>query len=470
MRRNGYGAIAVLLLLCTEAFAGGPLIVGGPQLGQDGQPLKWAAAAMPIKYRLDPGAISSKYTPTQSRDRVAAMFTKWSGAADTQLSFQYLGNLLATGAYTANADVTTAAQYDALEGSCYAGTQSPVVFDANGSILRALGMDDMSIIGMAGPCAIDDATGNILTGEIFMNGLFQDGVNTQTNWELTTGEFDEAITHEIGHFLGLDHSQINLDVLSTFNCASDTVAGLPLMFPISVCSRTDAGLPILSTDDLAWISALYPKATRAQSYGKISGKIYFSDGMTQMQGVNVIARRVDDTGTTQNESRRVAVSVVSGYRFTTNPGQSVTANYLPCLVASDCPPNGYVGYNIGGSVLGSRDVGLIGYYQIEVPPGAYTIEVEGIDPGFQWGSSVGPFSIPIPLPGPPEFWNDEETSTDERTLKSPINVGAGESVTGVDVILNNTPPRFDQFEDSGGLFWQLAPLGQANCELQEVMA
>lgn len=466
MRRNGYGAIAVLLLLCAEVFAGGPLMVGGPQLGQDGQPLKWAAAAMPIKYRVDPGAISTKYTATQSRDRVAAMFAKWSGAADTQLSFQYLGPLLATGAYVASADVTTAGQFNALEGSCYAGTQSPVIFDANGSILRALGLDDMSIIGMAGPCAIDDATGNILTGEIFMNGMFQDGVNTQTNWELTTGEFDEAITHEIGHFLGLDHSQINLDVLSTFNCASDTVAGLPLMFPISICSRTDAGLPILSNDDLAWISALYPKTTRAQNYGKISGKIYFSDGMTQMQGVNVIARRVDDSGTIQNESRRVAVSVVSGYRFTTNPGQSVTANYLPCLVASDCPPNGYLDNNVAGSALGSRQVGLIGYYEIDVPPGEYTLEVESVFGGFEGGSSVGPFQIPVPMPGNPEFWDDEESAFDSQTAKTSFTVGVGANVTK-DIIINGTPPRFDQYEDSGGLMWQFAPLeGLLSLEVQ----
>jgi hypothetical protein len=468
MRRNGCGAIAVLLLLCAEVFAGGPLIVGGPQLGEDGQPLKWAAAAMPIKYRVDPGAISSKYTPAQSRDRVAAMFAKWSGAADTQLSFQYLGPLLATGAYATNADVTTVAQFDALEGSCYAGTQSPVIFDANGSILRGLGLDDMALIGMAGLCAIDDATGNILTGEIFMNGLFQDGVSTQTNWELTAGHFDEAITHEIGHFLGLDHSQINVDVLGSQTCAPDTVAGLPLMFPIAACSRTDAGLPILSTDDLAWISALYPKATRAQRYGKISGKIYFSDGMTQMQGVNVIARRVDDTGTAQNESRRVAVSVVSGYRFTTNPGQSVTANYLPCLVASDCPPNGYLGNNVAGSALGSRQVGLLGYYEIDVPPGTYTLEVESVFGGFEGGSSVGPFNVPVPIPGTPEFWDDEESALDDTSIKTPISVGAGESVTGIDIILSNTPGRFDQFEDSGGLFWRMAPL--VDQEAVEVLA
>ena len=458
MRTTRWWAVAMLLLVSAEAFAGGPLIVGGPHLGQDGQPVKWAAASMPIKYRVDPGAISSKYTNAQSRDRVAAMFAKWANAADTQLSFQYQGALLATGAYANGADVTTAAQFNALEGSCYDGVQSPVVFDATGSILRGLGMDDLSIIGMAGACKIDFTTGTILTGEIFMNGKFQDGVNTESNWELSAGGFDEAITHEIGHFLGLDHSQINVEVLG-WDCGADAMAGLPLMFPISVCSRTDIGLPILSTDDVSWISSLYPKTTRAQSYGKISGRIYFSDGMSQLQGVNVIARRADDPGTTQNESRRIAVSVVSGYRFTANPGQSVTANYLKCTVASDCPPNGYLGYNVEGSPIGSRDVGLIGYYEIDVPPGDYTIEVQTIQPGFEFGSSVGPFQIPVRLPGSPEFWDDQESAFDDTAAKTSFSVGAGENVVR-DIIINRTPSRFDQYEDSGGLEGDSVPLNE----------
>jgi hypothetical protein len=72
------------------------------------------------------------------------------------------------------------------------------------------------------------------------------------------------------------------------------------------------------------------------------------------------------------------------------------------------------------------------------------------------------------MPGPPEFWNDTESSFDDISAKTPITVGAGESATGIDIILNNTPPRFDEFEDSGGLFWHMAPL--AGAEVVEVRA
>src|SRR5262249_52712692 len=142
-------------------------------------------------------------------------------------------------------------------------------------------------------------------------------------------EFDMAITHEIGHFLGLDHSQINLQLFLNAppTCDLDNLAGLPLMFPISFCqARKDAGLPVLAPDDISWISSLYPNTNTPDNYGTISGQIFFADEVTPFQGINVIARQVDDPNTAADESRRVAVSAVSGYLFTGNPGQSVTGN------------------------------------------------------------------------------------------------------------------------------------------------
>jgi len=149
--------------------------------------------------------------------------------------------------------------------------------------------------------------------------------------------------------------------------------------------------------------------------------------------VNVIARRVDDPGTTEDESRRVAVSVVSGYLFTGSVGQSVS------------------GTNNSGYGTGSRDATLIGYYEIPVPPGTYTVEVEGIHPAFDGGSSVGPLDPPIWIPGPSEFWQSDESAFDSVTDKDPITVSAGQTVDHADIILNGASSRFDQFEDEGRL-------------------
>ena len=217
---------------------------------------------------------------------------------------------------------------------------------------------------------------------------------------------------------------------------------MPLMFPELACqARKDAGLPVLAPDDVAWISTLYPSASFAGSYATISGTIYFSDGVSQFQGANLIARAVYDPNAARDDSRRIAVSVVSGYLFTGNPGQSVTAS-LP----------GSSENNTNGDANGSRNPQFIGHYQMAVPAGTYTVEVEAIYSAFVGGSGVGPLSPPVPLAGAAEFWNKDESAFDFPLQRDMITVHAGDKVTGIDIILNGQFLRFDQYEDSGGLF------------------
>jgi hypothetical protein len=452
--------VLILLLVLISplfCFAGGPLVVGGPAVGtraafgKDGQPFTWNPASMPIQYRVDPGPFAITFIGTQvvsnatGLARVAAMFDVWHAVPTASISFSYAGPLLPAGSYTGG-DLTNVQQFNDVIGSCKSATQNPVIFDADGSLMSALGLP-AEVIGFNTGCAIDSVTGFLTASAVVLNGKMQDGVSSQgppPNFELTANEFDEAITHEIGHFIGLDHSQINLDVLTSnsFPCDVDELAGMPLMFPGLVCqARKDAGLPVLAPDDVAWISTLYPSASFASSYATISGTIYFPDGVSQFQGANVIARAPDDPATAQDESRRVAVSAVSGYLFTANPGQSVTAS-LP-----DSFEN-----NTNGDLNGSRNPQLIGYYRIAVPPGTYTVEVESIYSAFVSGSSVGPLSPPVPLIGGPEFWNKDESAFDLPLQRDTITVHAGDKITGVDIILNGQTPRFDVFEDSGGLF------------------
>jgi hypothetical protein len=412
--------------------------VSGSAATTPGQAYVWAANT-PIRYTVDSGPLSvnpsgqTVISNAQGLARVQALFQNWSSVPTASLQFAYAGPI--TGV---SGDVNTIQGFNTVMGSCNAGTQSPVIFDANGSLIHALGIDPL-VIGFTSSCKQEPVGGHLQSALILLNGLFQDGVNDPNagDYEIDPDQFDEAITHEMGHFVGLDHSQINLDLFQSGvigSCNVDELAGLPLMFPVEFCqSRKSAGLPILSPDDRAWISKLYPNSSTAASYGTISGFVFFSDGITHVQGVNVSARQVDDPNTPQDESKRIAVSVVSGYSFTGNPGQSIT------------------GTNTGGSAYGSRNPALIGYYEIPVTPGTYTVQTENLDSSFSGGSSVGPLDPPAITYGAAEYWHPYESAFDDPSQQGTISVQAGQKVSNVNIILNGTPPRFDQFEDGEAL-------------------
>jgi hypothetical protein len=439
-------AAVFLSMLLTSGLvsAGGPLRVTGPAALQPGQPFVWPTTS-PIRYTVDSGPLSvnpsgqTVISNGQGLSRVQNLFQNWQSVPTASISFSYAGPI--TG--VTGGDVKSIQDFNTVQGSCNSGAQNPIIFDANGSLLRALGLDPL-VIGFASTCKLDPQAGHIVSALVLLNGQFQDGVSNPAaqNYEINADQFDEAITHELGHFAGLGHSQINLDLFQSGavnNCDVDRLAGLPLMFPVEFCqSRKSAGLPILSPDDAAWISKLYPGPSFTSSYGTISGFVFFSDGITALQGVNVVARRLDDPSTAIDESKSIAVSVVSGFSFTGNPGQAIT------------------GDNTSGSSLGSRNPALIGYYEIPVPPGTYTIQVENIDASFTGGSSVGPLDPPAVTYGAFEYWHNYESAFDDPAQRDPVTVVAGQKLSNMNFILNRTPPRFDQYED-----------GQVQLELQQ---
>ena len=415
----GFSALAAALLVGLlwggfhQAEAGGPLITGGT-FGVDGQPFTWSTATE-IQYRTDGGPLGT-LSNTAANSRVQGMFQVWENVATATIGYNRAGQLLPTGAFSGG-DVDTMEEFDAVDGSCFSGLQNPIVY-ADDTLFLALGIDS-GVIGFAGPCALSPS-GRIVGASAALNGSF---VN-----QLTPSAFDGVFIHEFGHFSGLDHSQINLNCLTGPGCASfslDTF-GLPTMFPILLNNLFESGAThpnaTLATDDIAWISRLYPTSSFFSSFGTITGTIFFSDGVTPAQGVNVIARRVGDP-------RRTAASVVSGYLFTANFGQSIT------------------GTNTGGSSSGSRNTSLIGTYEIPgLPSGSYTVEVESINPAFDAGSSVGPLDPPIPSPGPFEFFDFGESATDPPTDSSQLTVSAGGTVSNINIILNGTPPGLDALE------------------------
>jgi len=392
-------ALVCALLPATSAQAGGPLL-----MRSNGTPFVWRTTS-PIAYRTDNGPLSARVNESAARGRILAMFNVWQNVASSNISYSRAGFISGVAGFS-DGDVNTGVEFNAVQGSCNSGAQSPIIYDADGSIFTELGIDTQSVIGFAGPCAFDST--NYLSGLAVMNGRFIDGQNSPA--DITDTAFDAAFVHEFGHFSGLDHSQINLNCM--FFCSADDIAGLPTMFPFLI----DFSQGSLAVDDIAWISRLYPQTTGGSSFanthGTITGTVFFSDGESHAQLVNVIARQVN---TGANQDRRIASSVVSGYRFRVIHGNPINAS---------------------GEPFGGVAPSLIGLYEISVPPGSYRVELESIDPAFGDGtSSVGPIFIPMPGTAPAPI--------------GPINVTAGGTSSGNDITLIGTEPRFDQFEGPG---------------------
>jgi hypothetical protein len=425
----------------------------------EGKPILWNPA-VPIVYRIDGGPLSALADGTVIVDqaagvaRVVSLFQVWEDVPTASLTFTNAGGLLNVAGSFTDGNVDTAVEFNAVEGDCVAGNQSPILFDADGTLFDALGRDP-STIGFAGPCSVA-GTSNlfIASGRAALNGRFIDGVNAAPNGELTPDGFDAAFIHEFGHLIGLDHTQINQECIAFLGACpngSDEAFGIPTMFPVlinSVLEGGEAAQRTLSPDDISWVSTLYPSANFATTYGTITGAIRFSDGVSHAQGVNVIVRQVDDAATMGvDESARNAVSMVSGAWYTSNPGQGASGTNP----GGDFDGSGGFDDNLSGSL---NDPTLVGFYSISVLPGDYTVEVEAVNPGFTAGSSLNPFDPPNPMPGGiPEFYSGaNESDTDDpksvATDTQSVTVFAGSTVADIDIILNGTDPRFDQFESA----------------------
>jgi len=440
-------AVCALALLPWAARAGGPLLVGGFE-GLAGVPFTWDPA-VPVPYRVDGGPFAAKpggivtVDNTTGLARVQAMFKVWQDVPTASISFSYAGPIQSSAGFT-DGNVDTVEEYNAVVASCNSGAQSPFMFDADGSIFYQL-TGESALIGFSGPCLLDPATSRFLSGMGMFNGRFRDGINDPyaypANYEMTAAEMDEVIAHEFGHFIGLDHSQLNPEVLTQpfLNCLVNDLAGLPLMFPYATCqARVTAGLPMLAPDDLAWLSKLYPETANAPPtkvpfntvYGTIRGTILFSDGQTHAQGLNVVAR---DT----LQPKRIGVSVFSGYLFTVYPGQSITGGDNPA------------------SPFGSLDPLVVGEYDMLVPAGSYHVWVKSFSPLLE-GATFSTLYPPIPNPGSDEYWDSAESATDSLTAKTAIVISAGAERRDINIILNGTPPRFDSFESAR--LWLNEPL------------
>ena len=330
--RTPFLAITVVVLCASLPLsAGGPSLVAGSGFDSEvkGRPLTWANGN--VQYFTDQGNLSPILNNSQADAIVAAAFATWTSIPGVALSPIQAGHLAEDvsggnvvgypdGTYTIPNDVQPSA----------VATPVGIVYDYDGQVTEALlgygaGTLDLcftnAVYGGADNFT-DDA--HLAHALVVINGICAaDASRVQ--------DVRYRLVRTLGRVLGLGWSQANLNVnIGNPIPGPDDLAGFPLMHlfdgvdcvPITVC-YPEPDVPKM--DDRAALRRLYPAdGTHRPATARIHGSVYFTDALGNrvqpMQGVNVVARRIDVPG---KPSRRYVATSVSGFAFRGNAGNMI---------------------------------------------------------------------------------------------------------------------------------------------------
>ncbi len=380
-------AAVTLFGLTAGAFAAGPLINCQP-----GVPWAYANGGVNVAYHTDQGPLGP-LTSAMAVAQTDAGFAAWEAVPTSTVTFVN-GGFLPVNVTTSNfLPWFSSAAPDGL---------SPVVYDDNGAIFSLLFGANSGVLGFSGPEWGVTAACTITESVTFVNG----GVlNPPFNFPVS--EMQCVQHHEFGHFINLAHSVVN-EQIAAFNDFTGPAPNDTFGFPVNLANKLETMSPFMFVnggqcdahrDDAASVSNIYPEPAYVSTTASITGHILAPNAITQLTGVNVIARNVADPF-------EDAVSALSSDR---------TENF-------------------------TQGAPFVGQYTLNnLTPGAdYAIYTDGI--------IAGGFSTPpaVPLPGFEEFYNgpgeSSDPDTDDPSVYTTVRAAAGSQATEIDIIFNKRRP------------------------------
>jgi hypothetical protein len=200
---------------------------------------KWVPGAFPLRWQMNP-TVGANVTGTASQeDTLKASFATWQALTTANISFSE-GPLTATNVKPGydKINLVTSNLTPAEYGSSALALTFDYSFDQGG----VTDQFDRPV----------DFAGQILEADIMFNPATQFSTSAATAADKI--DLQAVATHEVGHFLGLDHTSM----LSA------------TMFPYLILGTSSAR--VLSNDDIAGASLLYPSAAFS-SKGTLSGTV-----------------------------------------------------------------------------------------------------------------------------------------------------------------------------------------------------
>ena len=218
----------------------------------------WSTASFAIQWNVNPTVGSNVTGSGSAQTIIDDSFATWVGAPNTSLPA------------TAGQNSSTTSESNSLHSEnliCFVcsdvtfGGGTETLAETITTTVDGPGQDDFH-------SGATQFAGQIIKADIVFNPAVQFDTGGGTGQDLQT-----VATHEIGHFFGLDHSAIARAV----------------MYPFAPSTLTT-----LSYDDVAGISALYPKSTSDVAMGTISGTV-------TLNGSPVFGAHVSANSTTSTE-------------------------------------------------------------------------------------------------------------------------------------------------------------------------
>ncbi len=272
--------------------------VGPRSVLSNGTPVIWSSMPVDVHLESDLDVRGKDALPL-----IQDALSEWSSISEADVSFQ-IGNL------GASVDVSNECSFLYDPAACPTGPTddglNPLIIDEDGEIMGDFfgAGNKFTTLGFASIISFDTVTGHAVRGEAVFNASCLEGFEVAgcpASISFSDDDFTSFIVHEVGHFLGLDHSQVNLTESTDADDTNDRF--ITTMFPTFILDN-GADFKTPEKDDRVGLAQLYPASDFESSTWVLQGTALDTD-KDQVQCVNLVARNVSDP-------RVDAVSALSG--------------------------------------------------------------------------------------------------------------------------------------------------------------